>query len=551
MRSLILCVAPHVPGTTERHPEKNLDIHSDVLENAEFAPDVNALKSLVLEHQEESSYDVIWAQDCALDMLFTPDSDPKRDVWGLIWTLLKPGGVFTIRGLQKYIGVTHELQDFSHVVREVNSIFVLIAFRMNAHVFRKVTSMVRVNPDTLSPTSLDLPGEVTTPEDLNAAMEGYKPLSDLFNLNPDKEVCEIAQHRGSASWMKPPVLLGGGAEGQVFHYPEWRTDVAVKRIITDHLFIPGATEPLIPKPSKSAHSSPIYWVEQGFLEVLSSSLISELSTGSGHNGFSLHIPRFTGFFTCLHDETQMNESGGVQAGPKYEIYVITELMQGSLEDALNAATSGRRPEDLLIAKSLIWQALYSLVSINALQWQHHDASPRNFLVSNVKRNELFLDMEIGKASRWVHKLELGGKRYEWSLKNFLKVVKIADYGILTHEDDPIIESDQKYGDAYRIDGKMKGAFDVNYFMTTLPGSLRKANPVLFEPLFKEWYALMGVPKGLTPHNVLTTFQNLGKFETWPESVTEVINYAFRSKPKYDNWNPISLLNSKFFSDVVK
>lgn len=489
MRSLILCAEPG--------PGKNLDIMPEIVQNADFDPNVSQTGLITTNKM----YQVIWAQECSLDLLFTRESDPNEEFWKSVWDHLDPGALFTVRGLRKYINVTLQVQDLSRIIRAVSKWFLLVAFQQDAHVFRKILEGA----------------DVTTIEELNEAMQTAQPLHELFDMAPDKEICEIAA--------KFKNQLGEGAQGQVFYHPEWRTDVAIKRIRTQKRIIPEATQPFIPLPKNGAYS-----VTDGFLEMLSSSLIAELADGTSDKGYSLHIPRFTGFFTCPGNLPGM--------GTVYDLYIITELMQTDLKAALQ-----KNAKDMKVVKSLIWQALYTLISINAIGWQHHDASTRNFLVSDVKADEIFLNREIGQASRWVHRLN--GK--SWALRNFRKVVKVADFGFLVHLDDPMITySDVKYVDVdFRVTNKMKRGADVNYFILTAIENLGPS----FAPFYETWWKLIGAPK-LENDLYQTLWDVMMTRKPWSEDIEKVINRTFRTTEKYDDWDTIALLDADFFKDVV-
>ena len=482
MRSLILCAEPG--------PGKNTDIRPEILENADFGSDG--------ELPEDQIYDVVWAQECSLDLLFTREGKLQDDFWMSVWNHLRPEGVFAVKGLRKYIGVTLQVQDFSDIIRAASKWFFLVGFADDTHAFRKILD----NAD------------VTTIEELNDAMRMGQPLADLFNMDPEKEMCSIANKFG--------VKLGEGAQGDVFYHPEWRTDVAIKRIRTQKRIIAGATKPFIRNPKQG-----VYSVTDGFLEMLSSSLIAELSDGTSDKGYSLHVPRFTGFFTCP------GEMPGL--GTVYDLYIITELMQTDLKKELKFTG------DRQIMKSLVWQALYTLISINAIGWQHHDASPRNFLVSDVQPNEIFLNREIGKASRWVYRLN--GK--SWSLKNFRKVVKVADFGFLVHLEAPEIHYSDELLPEFRVTNKLKRGADVNYFMITIMRQLDDS----FKPLFEDWWRLIKGPHVESLYATLLRTANAGSPHT--SQMAEVFTEFLRSTEKYDDWDTVELLSSPFFSDIVE
>ena len=492
MQTLILCVAPG--------PGKNLDIAPALLANAEYATEISDAKG---------EYDVIWAQDCALSSLFTPEGDADEDFWGAAWEHLKDEGILCVKGLAKFINVTMELQDFSRVVRQLASRFFLGRYQDDTHVFRKI---------------LELPRELTIPENLNALLRASKPIASLFDMNPNKEVCELVEK-------KSKVLLGGGIEGQVFYHPEWRTDVAVKRIRTSAKHIPESKKSPFPNPR--GH---IYKGGTGFLELLSTSLISELSDGTSRQGFSLHIPRVTGFFTCVNEAST------------YDVYIISELMQGGLDSWLRKNSKGNVP----MVKAVIWQALYAIISINTLNWQHHDASPRNFLISDVKADEVFMNREIGKASRWIYKLErdvpqsdVDSGFHEWSLKNFRKVVKIADFGFLMHlEQSPETWTSNAPDAEFRVTHRLKLASDVNYFMATLAGFFHDSEAT-WSPLFQEWAGLAGI--GVA--NIMAGLRFAGA-GLWSPGLSKAFYATFRTKPEYDSWDTVKLLNSKFFAEVL-
>jgi hypothetical protein len=453
-------------------------------------------------------YDQIKIGDCTMSELFEPDSGfLKIETWTQIWAYLKPHGVLLVGQILKLIGKSKILQDFSQIVRQLNSIFMLVGIEDDSDgkqlfVFAKVT-----NP------------EIVTTEVLNDLIEAGKPLNSLFqHIRTSQEICTRVKFE--EAHMKQ---LGRGAEGVVYYDPTWRTEAVIKMVANIGRYVPGDSKQLIKDPVKSTYHP------GKFLEVLSSSLLTGLTTGNDKHGFTFHVQRFTGFFTCIEKE-------------QYDLYLISEKMDDTFADWV------LRDRPVKTFKALVWQALYITISLNRLGWQHHDANCNNFLIKEIEQGDYFMSEDIGSAKEWIYKLD----GLEWSLQNVGAVLKIADYGFTTHFEYPVILGEDMDSNLekvdYRVNNKMKGNADVNYFMTTLTGRLGKPSLIkLFTPLYEEWCALIKAPKMLDPIREFRRFN----WEKPEGPVQDMMTSKYRLIEKYDQWDAMKLLNSKFFDDVMK
>ncbi len=481
----------------------------------------NSIQTLFDLHDEfKYTYDVVEAKQCMLKELFDikdNQSIPKYTVWLSIWFVLKSDGIFRI----------HNLKPFGSRFL-ISKIFILINENNGVFTFKKV---------------FDITPQITSPEDINDLMRKSQPLSRLFNLDPKKFICSIP-------FNKDIIELGSGAEGEVFVSPSWRSDVAIKRIQTRKRYIEGGTPKLFDKPRITSTGHTIYDTDKGFLETLSSSYLNDLTTSSSVNGYSLHVPRFTGFFICPDEQSAVNQ---LNDDPVYDIYIISELMQTTLRVWLRKEISMLKPNIKKI-KAVIWQALYAIISLNELKWQHHDASPSNFLIRNVIEDELFLENNIYQAQAWTYKLNIEGQKSIWSIKNMRILVKISDFGFMTRFQDPQIHNTDSHKPSHRITNFMKKAVDVNYFLISLYFNFRKEKDkeYILETLYEDWFTLMrrnnpSLPEGID--DIMARFERFARNE--PDPVMDNIFYdTLRSKEPYDSWNTSEILNSRFFADII-
>lgn len=440
----------------------------------------------------------IWLLGCQIDALFGED-DIVEEMWTALWKALIPSGVLAISGIVKKIGKTVELEDFNRIVRRLNAIFILIAQRDDLLIFRKIYKM--------------LPDIVTT-EQLNDLLDDAKDVTELFQpYKQGKEVCDIVTKY-------PKIYIGGGADGDVFHFPSWRSDVVIKKLESIAPY-----DPSMPRPFDIEIEGRKYGTRD-FLEVFVGSLLNDLATGESQNGFTIHLPRFTGFFTCPHEGS-------------HDLYIIEEKFQTDMQHWIET-----NPTEVTKLKIMIWQVLYTLVSLSELKWVHFDCSPRNIFVQILESESYFDHQQVGKAGTWVYRLN----DKEWKLKNVNIAVKIADFGYMHHFDNPQLALKPEISDIrFRVIDKFRRGVDIGYFMASLafnmirnPGVFKK-----FEPLYEEFLELMGT----RIVNIEAEFDKLLKSE--PTELDEFFEETSRLKASFENIDFSSLLDSKFFSDVMK
>lgn len=403
----------------------------------------------------------------------------KVDAWGeKDWTVVRG----TLRKKGKLYVRKSAGQDFFKLFHLLREHFIPYSETTNYHILALLNT---VTPDIVSP---DVVADL---------MQRAQPLNHLFNRK-DLAICGVLDPRFTRQ-----IRIGKGNEGEVFYVPTWWSEVVVKKALN----VAHVGKQVVQDPIDGAYTGNF------FNEVLGASLLNELLEGKGEHGFLYNIQRYAGFFVC-------NE------GQAFDLYLISEKMDGDLRQYLNQTGNLRE------LKVLLWQAIFTLVCLNSLEFYHQDSAIQNFLYKRVQPNETFRGAAIGRSESWVFRLEDRG----WRLPNVDLVVKTADFGFLTHMKRPNLLAHQVPD--YRMENRSKGFSDVSYFLVTVLDYVEK-NPFALdlEELFDEWLALLGLDvKG-------------ERIETLKEN--EDLLPTFRFSPKHDKWDPIALLEGKFFADVVE
>lgn len=396
--------------------------------------------------------------------------------WKGVWTIMKPKGVlYLMRNLR-----LHFLLD----TVAMNDYFIPLKEMKEWNTFLKVS--------TLRP-------EIVSPDTIVDIMRKGQDVNKMFShKDKNPEVCEISigEFRNSGD------KLGGGAEGVVYRIPSWRSDVAVK-YITD-----AASKTLFEKPIEGVYTG------GDLTEVLSGSLITKLLSGTSKEGYLLHVQRYMGFYSCIN------------ARQKYDFYLITELVSGDFSKYFIAA------DNLRELKVMLWQTIFSLHSLNLLEFFHQDSSVMNIFYKNLKPDDEFLGQNIFSAKEFTYRLD--GR--EWRLPNVGKIAKVADFGYTSHLIDPMVFVRQA-GEEYRISNDNRGAYDISFFIITMLFYVeRRGHRLNLYPLFEEWLQAIGQDPKIRSLNAL---EKIG-----------VVTSQNRPTAIAEKFDPLVLLDGPFFSEVV-
>jgi serine/threonine protein kinase len=373
-------------------------------------------------------------------------------------------------------------------VMEMNRFFIPIGEEKDWNIFMKAV--------TLTP-------EIVSPETIVDLMTKREDLNPLFNQKVEtSEICRVIGRETSRSG----ISLGKGSQGEVYYIPSWRSDAVVK-LVRNAVW---KQDPVFTEPVKG-----VYYGDN-LVEVLSGSLASQLLPGKSHEGYLLHLQRYMGFFTCLGSDASY-----------YDFYLINELATGDLYNYL------RKVQSLRELKVLLWQSIFSLHVLNTLEYFHQDASVTNIFYKVLKQDDQILGYDIFSAKEFVYRLE--GR--EWTLPNVGKIVKVADFGFMTHLADPMVFA-QQYDPGYRIENTNKGAYDISYFIYTLLHYVEKHPKFQFDlqPLFDEWFTAMNKKPGLRTTKELET--------------VGILTEKSRPTELAEKWNPLVILDGPFFSEVL-
>jgi len=312
-------------------------------------------------------------------------------------------------------------------------------------------------------------------------------------------------------------LIGEGNEGSVYYAKDWWSEVVIKRVED----VEAAEDQVIDDPVDGVYTG------NRFGEMLGASLLDSLLDGNDENGYLYQVQRYAGFFTC----------GEPTLG--VDLYLINEKMDGDLKHFFNDFAFGKFTEQEF--KVVLWQSIFALVCLSELDYYHHDSSPQNFLYRRVQPGELFLGAEVGSSETWTFQLsDETGLTRKWKLPNVRLVSKTTDFGFLRHLKKPYLFGYQDPN--YRVDNSPKGFADVNYFMASLmhtaEGHAKLKKNLM--PLIAEWFDLLGIDK-----NYLDV--------AYPRAVllqTGDMLPTLRMDQRHDNWDPLRLLEGKFFADIV-
>jgi len=461
-------------------------------------------KNQNLTSLEVGTYDEITSRDGLRSQLFESKWPyVKMSVWVKLHELLKSDGKLQIKKIN--------VPDFLSAMSRINGLFLLVAEDEN-------NELTFVKSNEMRP-------EIVTPDELNELLRKAKPVNQLFqHTNLDMQTCQIIKKTNK-------VILGSGMEGTVYYIPKWRSDVVVKIAENIHRYIPNHDPEMIVEQNLVKKS-----YESENTESLSNSLLNDLTTGQSNQGFSLHVQRTAGFFTCIENQS-------------YDLVMLNEKMDGDLKTFFKKfykhfETNNVSNGDFKMFKAMVWQALFAIVSLNELGWLHQDASLHNFLVKKVSKDDTFLGNDIFSPSHWLYKLD----NRSWKVSNVHMIVKIADFGWTIHTKNPKISTSKYAPDEYRMtqDEMQKGS-DVNYFLACLAYYAKNESWKRdIENFFQYWFKLLdleGIP------DITDSIQNWT--ENDPRNLEDILTSALRLEKKYDNWDTLAILDAPFFEGVVE
>lgn len=443
--------------------------------------------------------------------------DRQKDLitknWIFLHSLLVDGGTLTIQ--DKFLIDVIQNMHFNELVEEINRYFVLTRVSRDQIMMQKV--------DTLHP-------EIVAPKDLNDAIEKSQPLNILFNKSPDKFVCQLESRTDRK--------LGAGIQGAVYSLKEWKSDVVIKRVKTRIQYRPNPV-PIFSDPVNGNYSQPL-----DVIEILASSVLGEIANGQHENFFSLHFPRYSGYFICPSIKYATEDQVAV-------IYLIIEKLEPrTLIKYLDSNISD------VELKTVVWQSIFAIITMNRAGWSHQDSSDKNFLLRNVE------DIEWrGVSTKDVDyfSYELDGKEFKVKKTKYIPV--LTDFGFGVREIKPKIEASDigKIRKDFRAANNFRKGFDVNYFMATL----LMHRTTKFDLLFKRWLELL--------NDSVTEQRNKFYLGNFPNDITSLKNhmntgstYGFgthaygkllelatgRVKEPYDHWDPTLILTDSYFDDIM-
>lgn len=396
------------------------------------------------------------------------------------------------------------------VIRIVNKFFLLRRVEGEIYRFIKV--------DTLHP-------QITSPEDINRAIAQASPINNLFNTNIGKDVCDIVHN-------DPKVVLGRGAEGEVFRVEHWYANVVVKKIIGDNLYIDGDV---------IAFNDPIdgkYTSRSGVIEVFGSSVLNSIASGNNDAFFDIHLPRYEGYFICKEPQGHI------------EYYLISELLDGpSFTNHLKHLVSAPNKTPLKVA---IWQVLYSIICINRAGWVHQDCSTKNILTKPT-RNAYYRGQKLSDFQDLQY--EIDNTTYTMPITEFLPV--ITDFGFMVKASKVELSSPKDFNSSFKVSNAFRSGFDVSYFLITLM-AIHSDDPQydisVLVPLFEDWLRIAGITMNDVGVHV-TDFRNkiASRAKGFPlNPLHRVLIYTtLRPREALFNWNTAELLNSRFFEGVIE
>jgi serine/threonine protein kinase len=396
------------------------------------------------------------------------------------------------------------------VIRIVNKLFLLRRVEGNIYRFIKI--------DILHP-------QITSPEDINKAISQAIPLSNLFNTDIGKDVCDMVHN-------DPKVVLGRGAEGEVFRVESWYTNVVVKKIIGDKFYIDG---------SVTVFNDPVngvYTSESGTIEVLASSVLNSIASGDNDAFFDIHLPRYEGYFICKEPEGHI------------EYYLISELLDGpNFMTYLKQITNIPDKTQLKVA---IWQVLYSIICMNRAGWVHQDCSTKNVL-TKASRNAYYRGQKISDFQDLQY--EIDNVTYTMPVTDFLPV--ITDFGFTVKSSKVELSDIGEFGSTYKVSNAFRSGFDISYFIITLLG-MEFANPAydikVYIPLFEDWLKIAGITMNDVGVHVADYRSKLiGRAKGFPQNpFHKVFIYStLRPREVLFDWNTAELLNSRFFEGIIE
>jgi len=490
MTTIVLCDAtPHKdPSGVMIHISSQVDIVS------------------TLKKQQDLSADRIIFKQCGLSRLFSGTS-PVTPMWEQFHRVLKDKGTLIVASAITTLQSNIQTSDFRVVIQNLNAKFLLTASDEHNLFFRKI---VRLEPT------------MVTPAVINNAIQRRQRVEDVFAFESKRKVCKVLDQNRSEPGDE--IKLGAGKYGTVYYYPKWRSDVVVKEVTGVFPVLKGGKyiveSSIGPNGERKTND---------FLEIFSSAQLHDLTTGTSRFGHTIHIPRFEGFFTCVDEMLD-----------EHSLYIIEEKLDIDFSGWIRAEAL----QQPIVFKTLLWQCLYTLISLVKLGWGHGDASTANFLVGHVGYDYYLNHVNIGAANVWTYRLD--GK--EWKLRNYGHVAKISDFGFMQHFKDPRIELFQnEHHEGYRIPkGSLSPGADVGYFMINLGlHMIRLKDGTLFESmasLFQTWFGLLNVKA--------SDHVKLFRRVLYEDEVKKFTLPSQRLVANLEKYDVSGILDSPYFDDVV-
>jgi hypothetical protein len=474
--------------------------------NSEAAPDnaifITADQDIVeqLKRHKPRSVATLWFADCGLSRLFSGET-PHAALWDQFYRVLQDQGELLLTIPLDLSNVDINGSNFRVVLQHLNAKFIMYKHDKAGLHFHKII--------TLEPATM-------TSNDIHVAVRNKQRLEGPLGLtlmNKDKEICTIIS--------KQKKILGKGVQGTVYHLPEWRSDVVIKAMkleVQDRL-----EEKIGAKGERSTDD---------ILEVLSSAVLNDLTTGQSRFGQSVHIPRFELFFSCQHE------------GDSY-MYLVEELLDRDFKSWSTDKTLN--PAPYAAFKCMLWQCLHTLIFLNRMGWSHGDASHRNFMVQKVGNPYYFRNVNIGGAKEWTYKLD----GQTWKVKNLGWLAKICDFGFMQHFQDPRITwFENIWLESHRVPtSRVAPGADIGYLLLYIgftTCSRNTGNRDLLHSmsvLYQDWFKLLGVKE---PDHMKFFYRVLDE----DPQVSYLILPSARLTKAYEDIDVSTLLNSAYFADVV-
>ena len=367
--------------------------------------------------------------------------------------------------------------------------------------------------------------DIVNAQQLLESLKNLETVNKYFSPNNSTFMCQLSKTQ------KRSKAMGGGAQGKVVWYPDWRMDVVIKTTTPS----PEDAASVALSGEYDLFEAPVngvYKTDVSKVEVLTASMMNELAHGDGHS-FSLFIPRFTAFYACP------------------ALHIVTEVIpNGTMRDTLNAfRVTGLQYDKVRELKVLMFQAIYTMISINKLGYVHQDSRPENFLVKNINDDEEYNGQNIGSASHWTLKMN----DRSWKLPNVKKIAKLTDFGFtirpkspyategpfieleITYTEDDVVY--QQFEPGFRVLNEFRIGADVGHFLLM---AMYRMPVELVHELLESLVPFWDIKQPLTEvAHYLTTRPDMTQFAT----------DKWRTSPHLDNVDYTDLLDSAFFEDL--